>query len=137
MTDFRSQLDTVYKIKVLGNLEIAMRAVALVVDSELVRTTPVDTGRARSNWIPTLNAPAAYTNVAENKEKKPKNYVPPRRDTAETVTANFKVSDKIYITNNLPYIQRLNDGWSTQAPAGFVEKAIDKGKRAIKRALKK
>jgi hypothetical protein len=32
--------------------------------------------------------------------------------------------EKFYIQNNVPYIERLNDGWSSQAPAGFVEKAI-------------
>lgn len=30
----------------------------------------------------------------------------------------------IYIENNVPYINRLNQGWSTQAPPRFVEKAI-------------
>ena len=30
----------------------------------------------------------------------------------------------IYITNNVPYIDRLNNGWSQQSPAGFVDKAV-------------
>ena len=30
------------------------------------------------------------------------------------------------ITNSVPYIGRLNQGSSTQAPAGFVENAVDK-----------
>lgn len=30
----------------------------------------------------------------------------------------------VYIFNNVPYIGRLNAGWSTQAPANFVEKAV-------------
>lgn len=29
------------------------------------------------------------------------------------------------IINDAPYIMRLNDGWSGQAPAGFVERCID------------
>lgn len=32
---------------------------------------------------------------------------------------------QIDIINDAPYIMRLNDGWSKQAPAGFVERAID------------
>lgn len=29
-----------------------------------------------------------------------------------------------YIVNGMPYAQRLNEGWSSQAPAGFVELAV-------------
>jgi len=29
-----------------------------------------------------------------------------------------------YITNNLPYAQRLEDGWSSQAPAGIVSLTV-------------
>lgn len=29
------------------------------------------------------------------------------------------------IDNDAPYIMRLNDGWSEQAPAGFIERCID------------
>lgn len=31
---------------------------------------------------------------------------------------------KTYIVNGLPYSERLNNGWSSQAPAGFFELAI-------------
>lgn len=30
----------------------------------------------------------------------------------------------LHIQNAVPYIERLNDGWSSQAPAGFVEKSV-------------
>lgn len=33
------------------------------------------------------------------------------------------------IYNTVPYINRLNDGSSTQSPAGFIEAAIDKHTR--------
>lgn len=29
------------------------------------------------------------------------------------------------VENRVPYINRLNEGWSKQAPAGFVENVID------------
>ena len=38
--------------------------------------------------------------------------------------AKDKKRPALHIQNNVPYIERLNDGWSSQAPAGFVEKAI-------------
>ncbi|HEX2242748.1 MAG TPA: hypothetical protein VHK27_05760 [Gammaproteobacteria bacterium] len=37
--------------------------------------------------------------------------------------AKDKKRPQLHIQNNVPYIERLNDGWSSQAPAGFVEKA--------------
>lgn len=34
--------------------------------------------------------------------------------------ANYKIGDKVYITNAMPYAYRLEYGWSSQAPAGMV-----------------
>jgi hypothetical protein len=120
MTDFQQQLDDAYKIKVLNNLEKTVRAVALIVDAELVATTPVDTGRARSNWNPSLNTPD--TSIVEPNQKKP----------IQPALAAYKITDTILITNNLPYIKPLNNGSSKQAPAGFVDIALEKGKRAVR-----
>ena len=32
----------------------------------------------------------------------------------------------MFVSNNVKYITRLNDGYSRQAPAGFVQSAIRK-----------
>lgn len=103
-----------------------VRKVALAVDAELVLSTPVDTGRARSNWQAEINTPA--TGEAEP--------VPPQQaiDDATRVIAESKPGDAIHITNNLPYIGRLNEGWSAQAPEGFVETAILHGAAQVKGA---
>lgn len=113
-----------------------LRKVALAVDQVLVLTTPVDTGRARSNWQVTIGAPATGT----------VNAFPPSAKTDSIgvmgVSGTFAVNaaiaatknydgGNIYITNNLPYIRRLNEGWSKQAPAGFVEQAILAGLQAV------
>lgn len=37
----------------------------------------------------------------------------------------------IWFSNNAPYIGRLDQGWSRQAPANFVEKAIMTGIRSL------
>ena len=119
--DFQAQLDAAYKTKVIGTLEKTVRAVALVVDSTLVDTTPVKTGRARGNWNPSLNVPDAT--IREPNQKKP----------IEPIAAAYKITDTILISNNLPYIKRLNEGYSKQAPAGFVDAALERGKRAVKK----
>lgn len=120
MSKFSSQLDTAYKRKVLGTLEKAVRSTALVVDAELVRRTPVDTGRARANWLPSLNSPDV------------KIVAPGAKPNIENTLAGFSIKDTVLITNNLPYIRKLNDGSSLQAPKGFVQDAIQVGKNVLK-----
>ena len=41
-----------------------------------------------------------------------------------------------YITNNSPYGLRLEYGWSTQAPAGFVRVTASRFRRLLKQAAK-
>jgi len=91
--------------------------VALDIDQRLVLATPVDTGRARSNWLASLGTPR--TDEVGT------------RDAQSAISEAAGVIDQaadfpvIYLSNNLPYIQRLNDGSSKQAPAAFVQTAID------------
>lgn len=122
MSDFEKQLDKAYQKKVVDRLDKTVRAVALFVDSELVSTTPVDLGGARANWIPSLNTPDTRTIEAPVSNK----------PSVKPILDSYKLNDTILLTNNLPYIRRLNDGWSTQAPAGFVDDALQKGKRLVK-----
>lgn len=111
------------------NADEAVRRCALAVDSAVVLATPVDTGRARGNWQVELNTPAQGT---------PDNLSPSGREAIEAGKAKiaaYKGGTKqasVNITNNLPYIGKLNDGHSAQAPAGFVEKAIMVGVDAVK-----
>lgn len=105
---------------------------ALTIVGDLAFKTPVDTSQALSNWIVTLDNPSTQT---------VKPYFPgeggstQRASAAETINqarailAKKKPGQKIYITNNLPYIRRLNDGYSKQAPAGFVERSVLIGRK--------
>lgn len=43
---------------------------------------------------------------------------------ARSKIAGVKLGETIYIVNGLPYATRLNQGWSSQAPAGFFELAV-------------
>lgn len=40
------------------------------------------------------------------------------------ITPNAKIGQKLFITNNLPYAKRIEDGYSKQAPAGMVKVTI-------------
>lgn len=112
------------------NADKVVRAVALAADAAIVTATPVDTGRARSNWLVELDVPASGT-------RQP--YAPGsklgRGESANLQAAlnqagakvgqfNGGKNNSIHITNNLPYIGALNDGSSKQAPANFVQAGI-------------
>lgn len=43
---------------------------------------------------------------------------------ARTELAGYRIGPQILIQNNVPYINRLNEGHSTQAPAMFVQRGI-------------
>lgn len=120
-SDFRRELNTAYKVKVEGTLENTVKKTALAVDAAVVFATPVDTGRARSNWIPSLNTPDTRT------------VEPGQKPDAEAAISAYKLADTIYISNSLPYIQRLNEGHSKQAPAGFVDIAVRTGVATVNR----
>lgn len=94
---------------------------------DLAFKTPVDTSQALSNWIVTLNAP----NIGNILPHYPGEHGSTQKVSAqETVAAARRVlemkkpGESIFITNNLPYIVRLNEGHSGQAPAGFVERCV-------------
>lgn len=112
---------------VVAETDQLTRKVALGVLSTVTSSTPVDTGRARSNWLVALDAPRR--DVVES-------YGPEGAADAATaegsaIISNYRNGQAIYLTNNLAYIGRLNDGWSAQAPAGFVETAVAEAVRII------
>lgn len=110
--------------------------VTLTILGDLVYVTPVDTSQALSNWQVELNDPAS--------DKIPPYYPGEQGSTqrasaqatiqaARAVLRGKKPGDKIYLSNVLPYIRRLNDGYSAQAPAGFVERAALLGRKHAKK----
>lgn len=107
--------------------ERVLKKLALDVTANLIESTPVDTGWARANWVPSIGvkiettAPAAPegSDVAAASARQ-------GAGKAEIVTGYFLRRGKIHISNNVPYIIRLNEGSSQQAPAGFVQAAIRK-----------
>lgn len=75
-------------------------------------------GHARKNWQVTIGRPS--TTVRQG------------TDTAGTqatsagynVIATLKAPGVVYISNPLPYMARLENGWSKQAPRGMVRQSV-------------
>lgn len=105
---------------------------ALTIVGDLAYKTPVDTSQALSDWQVTLGEPAAGKIGAHFPGTKGSTRNASAAETinlAKAVLAKKKPGQPIYITNNQPYIRRLNDGYSQQAPAGFVERAVLIGRK--------
>ncbi len=96
--------------------------------------TPADKGVARSNWRIGIGAPPTAVIRA---------YAPGKKlGKGETANATASIragkarlnaslgsfggglKTSVYLVNNVPYIDKLNDGSSTQAAEGFIETAI-------------
>jgi len=127
--DFARRM-TLRGIRVEANSDAAVRKFALLADQAVVNATPVDTGRARSNWIVNFDSPSAVVREALA-EGPAAGSAAIAEAAAKIAVYNGDVNREIHLTNNLPYIGRLNDGYSAQAPAGFVEQAVQIAAAAV------
>lgn len=81
-------------------------------------------GRARANWMVGIgSAPDGEVGLDHD-----------AIGQGQTTIEGAAAGSDIHITNNVPYIVPLNDGHSHQAPAGFVETAIQVGANAARGA---
>jgi len=95
-------------------------------------------GRARANWFPTIARANWFPTIGQ-----------PSDDTTESTNTNESASritgikeqiagNVYYLTNNLPYIRRLEyDNWSKQAPRGMVRVTLREALNELKRAVSK
>lgn len=124
-TDIRTLEARLDKIadRLTDGVELLMEDLITFIGIAVVITTPVDTGFARANWRPSLNI-AAPTPVS---------FLDPTGSATiariETVAKRWRIGDTAFLTNRAPYIGKLNQGSSPQAPAGFVEAAVTEGTR--------
>lgn len=117
-------------VNVPKNADEIMRKVVLAADQTIVMATPVDTGRARANWQAGIGSAPAGTVEYSGGGSGAASY---SIGAAQSVVTTYQGQPGgIWLVNNLPYIQRLNEGWSAQAPAKFVEQAIDMAVTAIR-----
>jgi hypothetical protein len=86
-------------------------------------------GRARNNWFASVSVPSS--SVTDKPDKTGKGVL-----QIAKAKAKESVGGVFYLTNNLPYIRRLEyEGWSTQAPAGMVRVTLREVKNHLMRAV--
>lgn len=100
--------------KAKKNPETVARQVSFKLFSAVIKASPVDTGRFRMNWQ-TAGA-VAPSGVIDGTDKGGAGAI------GNVASYIFAVSDwnEFTLTNNLPYAERLEYGWSNQAPQGMV-----------------
>jgi hypothetical protein len=107
--------------------EARIKKIALAAYREINKSSPVDKGTFRANWVASTDTIDRSSDLSKA-----------RKDVNEAVTAatavitnGAKLGTTIYISNAVPYAGKLEDGYSPQAPAGIVTPAVTKIKNAI------
>lgn len=113
-----------------GIPERVIRGTLFGVASRIIKRSPVDTGRFRNNWQASVNSPAVGVSTATDKTGNR------AVQEASGLINSFQMGSTFYLTNNLPYANRLEYGWSDQAPSGMVRITVAEIEQRIKEAAK-
>lgn len=107
-------------------VEFAVVKVSVNVTAELGDRTPVLTGWAASNWIPSIGesveVPFGSKEAVSDGAKEA---------GLALVATSYALPQIVYVTNPVYYIEDLNRGTSKKAPRFFVETAIAKGIKSV------
>lgn len=102
----------------------------------VVLKTPVDTGRARANWMASVDAPAVGTKDFEGDAG---SGIQAPSESAGSVASiglgqqavKLATGRVFWLSNNLPYIERLEYGHSKQSPQGMVRLTINEVRASL------
>lgn len=112
--EFAIELDKVFKEQVEDVAILILQKVAMEGLSRVVLKSPVDTGRFRGNWTVSIDQ---RSGVATDAKDKNGNQTIAAGSSVITGITDLRV---VWLENNLPYAERIENGWSKQAPAGVV-----------------
>ena len=109
---------------------VVVRKTAFELQGMMIDTSPVRTGRFRSNWAVGLGAINTSTDAAPDKTGDA------AKGRAQAALQGWKPGQTIYLSNSLPYARRLEMGWSKQAPQGMVRRVVQRYGDALAEAVK-
>lgn len=124
---FKKELDNEIK-KQQEKQKDTFRELVLTTYNSVLIASPVDKGTFRANnyiqsFTPNTQTDDKQTNISTLKN-----------EAKTTVnTTNIKDGTSIFITNNLPYADKLENGYSKQAPMGIYGVAEEKTQQLINR----
>tara|TARA_Y100001963_G_scaffold160024_1_gene267147 strand:+ start:4045 stop:4413 length:369 start_codon:yes stop_codon:yes gene_type:complete len=115
------------KMKIKGkidrkDLDKYFRSICLGIYKDVIIGTPVDTGRARGNWQIAVGIPAR-----QEIARKEKGGASNQTREAEAKLNRPTAGKSVFMSNNVGYIMKLEEGHSSQA-RGFIDKALKRAK---------
>lgn len=117
---FQEQVNFFVKKAVPEARVLLMKKIGMEFYRRLTMKSPVDTGRFRANWGIDIDSPYEERDAALTAKDWAQ-----REMFAQLKIDSFSVSNtQIWICNNLPYSNRLEYGWSKQAPQGMVRTSL-------------
>lgn len=117
-----------------GVAESVIIDLTLEMTANLVEDTPIDIGWARANWIPAIGSPPILAQSGDP-DAGDVSIAVSRQSSGQAEVLTYKIdSGPVFVSNNAPYIRRLNDGWSKQAPAGFVQISMERAISTVMRS---
>lgn len=116
---------------VTGSVEKVIRKACIDLYRKIVERCPVDTGRAKSNWMISTTVHDGTVGGEEFTANEIISII-----ESEISDFSFDIHDDVVIIyNNLEYIEQLENGTSTQAPAGMVSVSLVEFTDHFNRAL--
>jgi len=116
--EFNLAIDRYVDTDVPEQVEAAQQKIALQGLRGVVMKTPVRSGRARGSWITTINTPSEK--ISGRKTKSGNSTI----TSGSSVITQAPAFSTIWMTSNLPYIERLEGGYSEQSPNGMVATTV-------------
>jgi hypothetical protein len=100
-----------------------LRTLAIDIDRRIVMAMPFRDGGAKRNVLASVGSPDnSEIDIAEGVSKGEAEQSAINQGAITISGANDY--ETIYLNLNFPYAVRLNEGWSEQAPSGFIDKII-------------
>lgn len=90
----------------------------------VIGSSPVDTGSFRLNWNIQAKSPNDETKDVSDKTVGDSPKPASVQEIAPAESVRFELGDMVYISNALPYANRIESGWSQQARQGVVAPVI-------------
>ena len=122
-----------FNLQFIDGAEDTMRGTTIKLWTAVIKESPVKDGRFRANWFATGARPSSRVT--------PKKKVEDSEDKTLANATNKVLKQKdastFTLTNNLPYAQRLEYGYSDQARAGVVRVNVKKFNRLLEAEAKK
>ena len=124
LDQFNKELDQATKGLTEDDLLTLQRSISLDLLARVVEKTPVDTGRARGAWVVGISRPS--TGLGRSNKR---GFGPVVAGAAKIRSA--KPFGVIFISNNVEYIEFLENGSSAQAPAGMLAVSLEETRQTF------